>query len=124
MELELLELGNRTMIGIMGFKSDTPVLDVHCEIAYTHTGGLPIGISELCHAVRRATAISPARTKATGRVRSPKNISVPPIISIMLARPRSDISGTPGRASAAGNPKNFWLPCATKRNATTIRRAL
>ncbi len=44
------------MIGIMGFRSDTPVLDVHCEIAYTHTGGLPVGISELCHAVRRATA--------------------------------------------------------------------
>jgi len=56
LELELLELGNRTMIGIMGFKSDTPVLDVHCEIAYAHTGGLPIGISELCHAERRATA--------------------------------------------------------------------
>jgi L(+)-tartrate dehydratase alpha subunit len=56
LELELLELGNRTMIGIMGFRSDTPVLDVHCEIAYTHTGGLPVGISELCHAVRRATA--------------------------------------------------------------------
>jgi len=56
LELELLELGNKTMIGIMGFKSDTPVLDVHCEIAYAHTGGLPIGISELCHAVRRATA--------------------------------------------------------------------
>jgi L(+)-tartrate dehydratase alpha subunit len=56
LELELLELGNRTMIGIMGFKSDTPVLDVHCEVAYAHTGGLPIGISELCHAVRRATA--------------------------------------------------------------------
>ncbi len=32
------------------------MLDVHCEIAYTHTGGLPVGISELCHAVRRATA--------------------------------------------------------------------
>ena len=56
LELELLELGNSTMIGIMGFQSDTPVTDVHVEIAYTHTGGLPIGISELCHAVRRATA--------------------------------------------------------------------
>ncbi len=56
LELELLGLGNRTMIGIMGFKSDTPVLDVHCEIAYTHTGGLAVGISELCHAVRCATA--------------------------------------------------------------------
>jgi L(+)-tartrate dehydratase alpha subunit len=56
LEAELLELGNRTMIGIMGFQSDCAVLDVHCEIAYTHTGGLPVGISELCHAVRRATA--------------------------------------------------------------------
>ena len=64
LELELLELGNKTMIGIMGFKSDTPVLDVHCEIAYTHTGGLPIGISELCHAARRATA----RIYGDGRV--------------------------------------------------------
>jgi L(+)-tartrate dehydratase alpha subunit len=64
LELELLELGNKTMIGIMGFKSDTPVIDVHCEIAYTHTGGLPIGISELCHAARRATA----RIHGDGRV--------------------------------------------------------
>ncbi|CAA9211358.1 MAG: Fumarate hydratase class I, alpha region; L(+)-tartrate dehydratase alpha subunit [uncultured Chloroflexi bacterium] len=56
LEDELYELGNKTMLGIMGFKSDTPVLDVHCEIAYAHTGGLPVGISELCHAVRRATA--------------------------------------------------------------------
>jgi L(+)-tartrate dehydratase beta subunit len=64
LEEELLALGNRTMLGIMGFKSDTPVLDVHCEIAYTHTGGLPVGISELCHAVRRATA----RIHGDGRV--------------------------------------------------------
>jgi tartrate/fumarate subfamily iron-sulfur-dependent hydro-lyase beta chain len=64
LEEELLALGNRTMLGIMGFRSDTPVLDVHCEIAYTHTGGLPIGISELCHAVRRATA----RIYGDGRV--------------------------------------------------------
>jgi L(+)-tartrate dehydratase alpha subunit len=56
LEDELLELGNRTMLGVMGFRSDTPVIAVHCEIAYTHTGGLPIGISELCHAARRATA--------------------------------------------------------------------
>jgi L(+)-tartrate dehydratase beta subunit len=48
----------------MGFRSDTPVLDVHCEVAYTHTGGLPVGISELCHAVRRATA----RVHGDGRV--------------------------------------------------------
>ena len=64
LEEELLALGNRTMLGIMGFRSDTPVLDVHCEVAYTHTGGLPVGISELCHAVRRATA----RVHGDGRV--------------------------------------------------------
>ncbi|HEX2035138.1 MAG TPA: fumarate hydratase [Chloroflexota bacterium] len=64
LEEELLALGNRTMVGIMGFRSDTPVLDVHCEVAYTHTGGLPVGISELCHAVRRATA----RIHGDGRV--------------------------------------------------------
>ena len=64
LEEELLALGNRTMLGIMGFRSDTPVLDVHCEVAYTHTGGLPVGISELCHAVRRATA----RIYGDGRV--------------------------------------------------------
>jgi L(+)-tartrate dehydratase alpha subunit len=29
---------------------------VHCEIAYTHTGGTPVAVSELCAAVRRATA--------------------------------------------------------------------
>jgi L(+)-tartrate dehydratase alpha subunit len=64
LEDELHELGNKTMLGIMGFSSDTPVLDVHCEIAYAHTGGLPVGISELCHAVRRATA----RIHGDGRV--------------------------------------------------------
>ena len=56
LEDELHELGNKTMLGVMGFKSDTPVIDVHVEIAYAHTGGLPMGISELCHAARRATA--------------------------------------------------------------------
>ncbi|MGI8424264.1 MAG: fumarate hydratase [Chloroflexota bacterium] len=56
LEDELYELGNKTMLGVMGMRSDTPVIDVHVEIAYAHTGGLPMGISELCHAARRATA--------------------------------------------------------------------
>jgi hypothetical protein len=56
-------------------------------------------------------------------VKRPRNISVPPTISIMLARPSSETSGTPPRTSAAGKPKNFWVPCATKRKAaTTLRR--
>jgi L(+)-tartrate dehydratase alpha subunit len=55
LEDELLELCNSTQMGVMGLKSQTAVVDVHCEIAYTHTGGLPVGVSELCTAVRRAT---------------------------------------------------------------------
>jgi L(+)-tartrate dehydratase alpha subunit len=55
LEDELHELCNRTMLGVMGLKSVTPVIDVHCEIAYTHTGGTPVAVSELCTAVRRAT---------------------------------------------------------------------
>ena len=55
LEDELLDLCNSTQMGVMGLKSQTPVVDVHCEIAYTHTGGLPIAVSELCTAVRRAT---------------------------------------------------------------------
>jgi len=56
LEDELLELCTRTNMGVMGLKSDTPVVEVHCEIAYTHTGGTPVAVSELCTAVRRATA--------------------------------------------------------------------
>ena len=64
LEAELLELTNSTMIGIMGLRSETPVLDVHCEIAYAHTGGTPVAVSELCTAVRRATV----RIENDGRV--------------------------------------------------------
>lgn len=56
LEDELLDLCTKTNMGVMGLKSDTPVVDVHCEIAYTHTGGLPVAVSELCTAVRRSTA--------------------------------------------------------------------
>jgi L(+)-tartrate dehydratase alpha subunit len=56
LEEELVELGNRTGFGVMGIGGDTTVLDVHIEIAYTHTGGTPVGISHFCHAYRRATA--------------------------------------------------------------------
>lgn len=56
LEDELTDLGNRTGFGAMGVGGDVTVLDVHIEIAYTHTGGTPIGISQFCHAYRRATA--------------------------------------------------------------------
>lgn len=56
LEEELIRLGNRTGFGVMGVGGDVTVLDVHIEIAYTHTGGTPVGISQFCHAYRRATA--------------------------------------------------------------------
>jgi len=56
LEEELTELANQTGFGVMGVGGDTTALDVHVEIAYTHTGGLPVAISEFCMAYRRATA--------------------------------------------------------------------
>jgi L(+)-tartrate dehydratase alpha subunit len=32
------------------------VVDCHVEIAYTHTGGMPVAIHTFCFASRRATA--------------------------------------------------------------------
>jgi L(+)-tartrate dehydratase alpha subunit len=56
LEEELRELANRTGFGVMGVGGDTTALDVHVEIAYTHTGGLPVAISQFCLAYRRAVA--------------------------------------------------------------------
>ncbi|MBI4234453.1 MAG: fumarate hydratase [Chloroflexi bacterium] len=56
LEVDLNTLGNRTGFGVMGVGGDTTTLDVHVEIAYTHTGGLPVAISHFCTAYRRATA--------------------------------------------------------------------
>ena len=56
LEDELKVLANRTGFGVMGVGGDTTALDVHVEIAYTHTGGLPIAISQFCLAYRRSTA--------------------------------------------------------------------
>jgi L(+)-tartrate dehydratase alpha subunit len=36
----------------------------HIEVAYTHTGGMPVGIHQFCLSSRRATA----RIHADGRV--------------------------------------------------------
>jgi L(+)-tartrate dehydratase alpha subunit len=56
LEEELRELANKTGFGVMGVGGDTTALDVHIEIAYTHTGGMPIAISQFCTAYRRAVA--------------------------------------------------------------------
>ena len=64
LEEELRDLANKTGFGAMGVGGDTTALDVHIEIAYTHTGGMPIAISQFCTAYRRAVA----RIHADGEV--------------------------------------------------------
>jgi L(+)-tartrate dehydratase alpha subunit len=56
LEEELLSLGNASGFGPMGFKGSSSVMDVHVEIAYAHTGGLPVSVHHFCFATRRATA--------------------------------------------------------------------
>jgi L(+)-tartrate dehydratase alpha subunit len=56
LELELKELGNSLGMGPMGFAGSGMVIDAHVEIAYTHTGGMPVAMHTFCFASRRATA--------------------------------------------------------------------
>src|SRR5437763_120226 len=56
LEAELTALGNYVGIGAMGFAGTSLVVATHVEIAFTHTGGMPVGIHALCLSSRRATA--------------------------------------------------------------------
>ena len=56
LEEELKKLGNSIGMGPMGFVGSSMVVDAHVEIAYTHTGGMPVAIHTFCFASRRATA--------------------------------------------------------------------
>ena len=56
LEKELLEAINSTGIGPMGLGGKATSLGVNVEYAYTHTGGLPVGVNLQCWAARRATA--------------------------------------------------------------------
>ena len=64
LEEELTALGNYIGIGAMGFAGTSMVVATHVELAYTHTGGMPIGIHQFCLSSRRATA----RIHPDGRV--------------------------------------------------------
>ena len=64
LEAELTELGNYIGIGAMGFAGTSMVVATHVELAYTHTGGMPVGIHQFCLSSRRATA----RIHSDGRV--------------------------------------------------------
>src|SRR6266542_3035006 len=51
-------------IGAMGFAGTSLVVATHVEVAFSHTGGMPVGMHSLCLSSRRATA----RIHADGRV--------------------------------------------------------
>jgi len=65
LEAELTKLGNSIGMGPMGFVGKSMVVDTHIEIAYAHTGGMPVAIHTFCFASRRATA----RLTPDGQVR-------------------------------------------------------
>ncbi len=55
LELELQALGNDIGMGPMGFVGNSMVADLHIEVGYTHTGGMPVSVHTFCLASRRAT---------------------------------------------------------------------
>ena len=64
LELELKELGNNIGMGPMGFVGSSMVVDLHIEVGYTHTGGMPMSVHTFCLSSRRATA----RLSADGEI--------------------------------------------------------
>jgi L(+)-tartrate dehydratase alpha subunit len=56
LEEELTALGNHIGMGAMGFAGTAMVVATHVELAYTHTGGMPVGMHQFCLSSRRATA--------------------------------------------------------------------
>lgn len=56
LELALKELGNNIGMGAMGFVGSSMCVDVHLEVGYTHTGGMPVSVHTFCLSSRRATA--------------------------------------------------------------------
>ncbi|MBI4183914.1 MAG: fumarate hydratase [Proteobacteria bacterium] len=64
LEEELKELGNNIGMGPMGFVGRSMVVDCHVEVAYTHTGGMPMSVHSFCLSSRRAVA----RVHGDGRI--------------------------------------------------------
>ncbi len=60
--------------------------------------------------MKYATAISPQRMKATGRVNNPTVMKSPPETSNNPAAPRREKRGMAPIGGGAGNPKSFWVP--------------
>lgn len=64
LEDDLHAFANSTGIGPMGFPGSSMAMDVHAEIAYTHTGGMPVSVHAFCLSSRRAVA----RLHGDGRI--------------------------------------------------------
>ena len=64
LEDELTALGNHVGIGAMGFAGSALVVATHIEVAFSHTGGMPVAMHSFCLSSRRATA----RLHPDGRV--------------------------------------------------------
>ena len=47
-------MGNNIGMGPMGFVGKSMVVDCHIEVAYTHTGGMPMSVHSFCLSSRRA----------------------------------------------------------------------
>src|SRR5262249_33933338 len=73
--------------------------------------------------MKYATAMSPARMNATGRVNKPSTISTPPMSSIMPLVPESDRGVTPVLGET-GKLKYFDVPCSRNRRPTMMRKIL
>ncbi|MFP6725477.1 MAG: fumarate hydratase [Alphaproteobacteria bacterium] len=56
LEDELKEMGNSMGMGVMGISGRSMVADCHMEVAFTHTGGMPVSMHCFCLSSRRASA--------------------------------------------------------------------
>ena len=56
LELELMEASNSIGMGPMGFVGSSMAVDLHIEVGFTHTGGMPVSVHTFCLSSRRATA--------------------------------------------------------------------
>jgi fumarate hydratase subunit alpha len=57
LEVELVEMINKTGIGAMGLGGKVTALDVHVEVAHRHPASLPVGVVIQCWADRRASMV-------------------------------------------------------------------
>src|SRR5437773_10962361 len=75
---------------------------------------------------KEATAISPDRRNATGRVNRPRSSKVPPNVPRIAASQNSDRNGAvaPLGGMPAGKAKSFIVPASTNMIAARIRRTL